>query len=435
MDYKKLIEDNNYSQRGFAQKLGISVDTLKRFIKDPSNKSRKYVKVLIDKALTTNENIKSIVAGEKNNELESKVDNKGNMETTIKGLKESAHGKSLEEMVKLFKVDPKKWECTSYRANQWDVTAKIEGTMVTHTNFGAMAKFKPLHKIELVPEDLTWLFEMAKEAAYTSPLPELNHIKSDNVLVLPIFDAHIGKLAWGKETGENYDIKIGVARYRQTVIDLVKRADAVGFSEIIFPVGNDFFQVDDDQSATTKGTRVDSDIRWKKLFRIGVNLLKETINYCSTFAPVDVILVQGNHDNKMSFYAFETLRGWYDKHQYVTIDEDIRTRTYRQVGVNLLGFTHGDKEKDRLFEIMQSEARKMWGRTLYAEWIIGHLHHSMVKEKQGVRVRVVSSITGKDAWHYESGYGSLTAAQAIIYNKKMAGPFVILHISFTEKIK
>jgi hypothetical protein len=32
---------------------------------------------------------------------------------------------------------------------------------------------------------------------------------------------------------------------------------------------------------TTKGTRVDSDIRWKKLFRLGVDLLREIIDYAA----------------------------------------------------------------------------------------------------------------------------------------------------------
>jgi predicted phosphodiesterase len=197
---------------------------------------------------------------------------------------------------------------------------------------------------------------------------------------------------------------------------------------------NDFFQFDNDNSETTKGTRVDSDIRWKKLFKVGIELLKETLDICVTYAPVDVILVQGNHDSQMSFYAFEALRGWYDSHRYVKISSNIRTRTYRQIGVNLIGFTHGEKEKNRLYEIMHQEARKLWGKTKYSEWIVGHYHKSYMDEKGGVRKRVVSSITGTDAWHYESGYNSLSAAQAIIYNENQLGPYAIYHISFNDKV-
>jgi hypothetical protein len=132
----------------------------------------------------------------------------------------------------------------------------------------------------------------------------------------------------------------------------------------------------------------------------------------------------------MSFYAFETLRGWYSAHPGVTIDKNIKTRTYRQVGVNLLGFTHGDKEKDNIYRIMQQEARELWGKTLYAEWITGHYHKSYVDEKQGVTKRVVGSMTGTDAWHYEHGYiGSLKSAQGIIYNKYQPGPFAIIYES------
>ena len=163
------------------------------------------------------------------------------------------------------------------------------------------------------------------------------------------------------------------------------------------------------------------------MFKIGVELLKDTLDYCSQFAPVDVILVQGNHDNAMSFYAFESLRGWYSENPNVDIDHDIKTRTYRQIGVNLIGFTHGDKERDNIYRLMQQEARELWGKTKYSEWIVGHYHKSYIDEKQGVRKRVVSSLTGKDAWHYEQGYSSLKATQGIIYNKKQMGPYLIIH--------
>ena len=76
---------------------------------------------------------------------------------------------------------------------------------------------------------------------------------------------------------------------------------------------------------------------------------------------------------------------------------------------------------------MQQEARELWGKTLYAEWITGHYHKSFMDEKHGVTKRVVGSLTGTDAWHYESGYiGSLKNAQGLIYNEKQLGPYAIL---------
>lgn len=343
---------------------------------------------------------------------------------------------SLEQIVELFELDANKWQCAEFSTKSWNTTMKDKNSepMVSR-NYSVHAKFKPAEGYNPTKEDISWVFEEAvKQSNYFKNVKYETAKSPDNLLVLPILDAHIGKLAWGKETGENYDIKIAVDRYRKIVKGIVERAKDVGFCKIIFPVGNDFFQHDGD-SETTKGTKVDTDIRWKKMFQVGVNLLKDTLDYLSQYAEVDVILTQGNHDNHMSFYAFETLRGWYHKHPRVTIDEDIRTRTYRAWGVNLLGFTHGDKEGDNLYKLMQQEARELWGKTKYSEWIIGHYHRSYVDERHGVVKRVVNSISGTDAWHYEKGFiGTLRASQGIIYHRNQLGPHTIIQesISYEE---
>lgn len=345
-------------------------------------------------------------------------------------IKENPANLSIEEIVEVFGLSSSKWECVGYTAKVWNALAKDgkhENRVVK--NYSVKATFKPVYKIELKEEDLSWVFDFTKSISTDSQLPIVNFKREDdNVLVLPIFDAHIGKLAWGKETGENYDMKIASSRFRKAVLEIVSRAKDVGFSKIIFPLGNDFFQYDNPANETTRGTRVDSDIRWKKLFKVGITLLREALDYCKVHAPVDVILVQGNHDNTMSFYAFEALRGWYDNDDRVTIDKDIRTRTYRRIGVNLIGFTHGDKEKDNLYKIMQQEARELWGKTKYSEWIIGHYHKNYVDERQGVTKRVIGSFSGTDAWHYENGFiGTAKTAQGIIYNKKQVGPYLIIY--------
>jgi predicted phosphodiesterase len=342
---------------------------------------------------------------------------------------------SIEEIVKLFRLDVTKWECVGFTAKSWNSSVKAgkHNTDVV-VNYSVKANFKLKEKEKVTKQDLSFLYEEAKKASSRQTFTPKRSAKKDrktgNTLVLALFDQHLGKLAWGEETGENYDIKIASERFFSTAKTLIDRSLGVGFDKIIFPIGNDFFQFDGMHSETTKGTRVDSDIRWKKLFQVGVKLTRQVLDYASQFADIDVILVQGNHDNTMSFYLFETLRGWYDSNPNIHIDKDIKTRTYRQVGVNLLGFTHGDKEKDNIYRIMQQEARELWGKTLYSEWITGHYHKNFMDEKQGVTKRVVGSLTGTDAWHYESGYvGSLKAGQALIYNENQLGPLAILYES------
>lgn len=342
-----------------------------------------------------------------------------------------------KDIMALFDLDESEWECQRFDVKTWNTTikdSKKEPRQVT--NYGVHAVFKPV-KGKLKEEDLSWIFNKAREASlkefgYSIPRYYYNHseLAKENTLVLAIFDQHLGKLAWGEETGENYDIKIASKRFLTAAKYLIDKSNEVGFSKIIFPLGNDFFQFDSMNSETTRGTKVDSDIRWKKLFRVGVDLLREVLEYASTFAPVDVMLIQGNHDHMMSFYAFETLRGYYEDNPNIVIDKNVKTRSYRLVGINLLGFTHGDKEKDNIYRIMQEEARELWGKSRHAEFIVGHYHKSAVDEKQGVIKRTIGSLTGTDSWHYDRGYvGTLKTAQALIYNERIPGPYQIIPYS------
>ena len=50
------------------------------------------------------------------------------------------------------------------------------------------------------------------------------------------------------------------------------------------------------------GTRQDADSRFSRIFRDGRKLLVEAIEYLKTIAPVDVLVVVGNHDSNSMFH-------------------------------------------------------------------------------------------------------------------------------------
>lgn len=337
------------------------------------------------------------------------------------------------EIVRLFKLDTKKWECVSFTTKAWQTAMRDKDkNPIQPTNWSVSAKFKLRHDLKFDKEDLQWLFDTAREASdhvrgkvrKNIPLA----LTSNNVYIPSIYDLHLGKLSWAGETGENFDLKVGYNRALRVFKSLTDRALAgEGFDSTILVIGNDFFQYDNDKLETNGGTPQDTDTRPMKLFKKGVDLLRDMINYVAEIAPVDVIWVPGNHDQMMSFYAFETLRGYYDKDPNVTIDQDMKRRHYRLIGRNLIGFTHGDKVKD-LAGVMQHEAKAMWGKSDYAEWNLGHLHREIVKEDKGVVLRTQNSLSGTDAWHYSKGFiGSRIAAQASIFKRSHIGPYTILY--------
>ena len=254
---------------------------------------------------------------------------------------------------------------------------------------------------------------------YSSPIVEPKQYEFGAECLVPCFlDLHFGKLACIGETGDKYDYKIAKHRFLNGLAKFITKLEGRKFEKIIFPMGNDFFNSEND-GETTGGTKQDNDTRPTKMFEKGVETLIEGIDMLSNIAPVEVLLVPGNHDFMTSFYAACVLSAKYQGSTKVTIDKQPITRKYVQFGTNLLGFTHGSEEKDRIYGLMQHEVPEMWGNTTTREWIIGHLHFEAVTEKNGVIVRRIPSLTGTDAWHQKCGFTtSKKRAIALIYDKE-----------------
>ena len=249
---------------------------------------------------------------------------------------------------------------------------------------------------------------------------------SGNLLVPNIFDLHLGKLAWGQESGEDYDIKIASQRFRDALEDLIEKSKGYDIERIMFPIGNDFFNSDKSKPfpMTTNGTPQTDDVRWQKMFRIGVQLITEAVIRLSSIAKVDVITVFGNHDEERVFYLGETIAAVFAKQDGISINNNPTMRKYYRWGQCLLGLTHGKYEKAQdLPMIMAQESKEMWAETFYREWLLGHLHHRQkfltqeTKDYRGVRVTYLTSPSSSDSWHVERGYtGAIKGAEAYIYN-------------------
>ena len=247
--------------------------------------------------------------------------------------------------------------------------------------------------------------------------PSIN--KSDDLMLeVSVVDLHLSKLSWEPEVGESYDYKIAEERYKQVIDDVYNRAVERRPGKILVPFGQDFFHTDTTQGTTTAGTYVDKDGRWQKQFAKGFELLVWTFDRFAELAPVEGVLVPGNHDKMLSYCAMVALSAWFKDRQDIIINPDIKMRKYIEFGLNLIGFTHGDKERGRIYGNMQVEVPQAWGRTKFKEWHTGHIHHEMTKENNGVIVRSLSSITATDAWHFEKGYvGNVAKSQSFLWHK------------------
>ncbi len=247
--------------------------------------------------------------------------------------------------------------------------------------------------------------------------PKVSKIKYTKPKDPVLYEISLPDIHYGKITDEPSDTI--EKHYMQAIVDLHRKADGLNIERFLLPVGNDGLNSEGMSRATTKGTPQQDSMRWRQSFRGYWHLVTKAIDYLTQFAPVDVVVIQGNHDFERMFYVGEVLDALYHNNKNVNIDNSLDTRKYYEYGINMIMFTHGDKEKaQELPLLIATEQPAMWSRSKVREVHCGHKHKEMLNEYMGTKVRFIPSICANDAWHKTQGYvGTLRCGQAFIWSK------------------
>lgn len=352
--------------------------------------------------------------------------------------------KSKEEAIKAFQIDTKAWIVTGFEVTAWEVGRKNKkadltwkagaadgfvsdkGNFVTETLYRVNLKLSPRkigNDIGLQKEAV-----IAELRAYSPIIKNTFNIDPEQrtcLLEIATFDLHLGSLSWGKESGDNYDIQIAESRFKKSVQDLLKRVNLSQVERILFPIGNDLMNIDNKNNMTVNGTIVDTDVRFIKMLKVARRIMIETIDELSMIAPVDVVVVPGNHDGTVSLVLGEILDAWYHNNEKVTINNSPRSRKYYEYGVVGLQFTHGDNEAHHdLGLIFANEQKELWARTSQRFAQLGHFHKNKkinyvsVDEFQGFQVQILPTLSSATAWADKKGYSSLKQAKAFLFDRK-----------------
>lgn len=336
---------------------------------------------------------------------------------------------TVEDAVKKAGVDLLVWEVERVVVNGYDVTMKLkqDGNDQPFRAQNQQIKVVLKRKVPLILADsIEPIIERIARHAPQYTYPKIGKVQDPHLLEVSIFDHHFGKLAWAPETGQNYDLKIAAKLFISAVDDLLIKSSSHPIERIVFPLGQDFFHIDNPSNTTVNGTPQHVDSRLPKMFQAGVDACVRAIDRLASVAPVDVTWVPGNHDKTTSYFLCAVLKAWYRNCDRVSVDISPTLRKYYRYGVNLIGFTHGDEEKHHdLALIMAGERKQDWADTLHHEWHTGHYHkrketrYNAVDTHVGVVVRIIPSLSGTDYWHYGKGYvNSTRAAEAYLWSKK-----------------
>lgn len=249
-------------------------------------------------------------------------------------------------------------------------------------------------------------------------------IHSDKIGLINIFDAHIDKVCIVDNTHEESSIEHNIRHFKKAFMKLFDRCKDC--ERIIFPIGNDFYNANDEKNQTVKGTPQDSLFDWRDSFTKGLELIRWCIDYCLLSGkPIDVITVYSNHDGTKLFYLSKCIELVYIGNPLVTINLQGVQRKYQIYGYNLFGFAHGHLEKTSALPLlMATERRKDWSSVRNCFWFLGDKHHEKTFEFKksldmpSVEVHWLRATSPSDNWHYQAGYiGIPKTAYCYIFDK------------------
>lgn len=245
-------------------------------------------------------------------------------------------------------------------------------------------------------------------------------ISDDDILTeYPIADLHLGQFSWGREVGENYDVKIAVETATKSIQALVEQSRPSTEAVVLFL--GDYTHSNDEKGVTPAHQhRLDNDGRWQKVALVAAKLACNIIDIAAKKHPkVTVRVLQGNHDPDSAVALFVSLSLFYSNNDRITIEDDPSNMWKRRFGKCLLAGTHGHQMKPTdMAMALAVDCAEDWGQTTYRHIAYGHVHHAQSKEIMGVMVESFQAITARDAHAANHGYRSGRSVTALTWHRE-----------------
>lgn len=263
---------------------------------------------------------------------------------------------------------------------------------------------------------------LAAEIPRVAPLPGPADGSTEASLcnLYTLTDSHVGMLAWHREGGADWDLKIAEA----TLVGCFERMVASSPPARVGVVNQlgDFLHYDSAVSAITPlhGHILDADGRMPKMAETAVRILRRVVDFAlSRHELVVVLLAEGNHDITSSVWLRVLFRALYENEPRVQVIDSELPYYVHQHGECLLAFHHGHlKKNDQLPILFASQFPVAWGSTTKRYAHTGHRHHTDEKEHSGMTVHQHPTLAARDAYAARGGWIAHRQVTALTYHAR-----------------
>lgn len=268
------------------------------------------------------------------------------------------------------------------------------------------------------------LIRAAYEAA-SEELPRLDPIEPPafvedelcNLFVMT--DCHVGMLAWHKEGGTDWDLRIAervlTGCFERMVTSCPKAKVAV-----VAQLG-DFLHADGILPVTpTSGHVLDADGRFSKVVAIAIRILRRIVDIAlMRHEVVHVLMAEGNHDITSSIWLRQMFAALYENDPRVmVVDSELPYYVVRH-GQTMLAFHHGHLKKNEQLPILfAAQFPEVWGSCTKRYVHTGHRHHVEEKEHPGMLVVQHPTLAARDAYAARGGWIAERQVSAITYHAR-----------------
>jgi hypothetical protein len=252
------------------------------------------------------------------------------------------------------------------------------------------------------------------------PLPPIVGPSTSDADLLNLYtltDCHVGALAWARETGEPWDLKIAEQCLVDTFVQMIDAAPAAKIG-IVNQLG-DFLHQDSLMPMTPTSHHIlDADSRYQKMVEVAVRILRRIVERAlAKHERVRVLMCEGNHDISGSVWLRVLFAQLYADNPRVEIEMSPNPYVAYLHGQTLLGFHHGHMTKHgNLPQVFAQKFRKEWGQSTHTYIHSGHKHHVDEKEYPGVIWVQHPTLAAPDAYAARGGWLSKRQATSMTYH-------------------